>query len=138
MRKALVVGGANGIGLSIATILAKSSGYEKIYILDKVLVSDEQYSPKYEFIQFDLISNVFLIFVRFKKIDTKLLTITKNTVSIHHYDASWAEWYDRAAGERGPKLQRLLGYKLGQKINVTIYVVQKYGLFGCIKKIFGK
>lgn len=32
MRKALVVGGANGIGLSIAFQLAKQDVYEKIYI----------------------------------------------------------------------------------------------------------
>ena len=34
MRKALIVGGANGIGLSIATIFANREDYEKIYIVD--------------------------------------------------------------------------------------------------------
>lgn len=37
MRKALIVGGANGIGLSIATILANRKDYEKIYIVDKCI-----------------------------------------------------------------------------------------------------
>lgn len=70
-----------------------------------------------------------------KNIDTKVLTITPNTVSIHHYDASWAEWYDRAAGERGPKLERLFGKSLGGKINACIYVYQRWGFIGAIKKI---
>jgi hypothetical protein len=73
-----------------------------------------------------------------KNIDTKVLTITPDTRSIHHYDATWAEWYDRAAGERGPKLRRLLGDKLGQRVNVVIYVLQKYGLVGCVKKVLKK
>ena len=35
MKNALVVGGANGIGLSIATELANSSDIENVYIVDK-------------------------------------------------------------------------------------------------------
>jgi hypothetical protein len=73
-----------------------------------------------------------------KDIDTKKLTITEDTRSIHHYDATWAEWYDRAAGERGPKLRRAFGHMLGQRINVVIYCLQKYGLTGCLKKAFKK
>lgn len=69
-----------------------------------------------------------------KNVDTKLLTITNNTVSIHHYDASWAEWYDRAAGERGPKLERLLGKRLGGCINSYIYIYQRWGIMGALKK----
>jgi hypothetical protein len=72
-----------------------------------------------------------------KNIDTKELTITPNTHSIHHYDASWAEWYDRASGERGPKLKKVFGEKLGGKINVVIYVFQRYGFLGVLKKIIG-
>ncbi|MCM1140868.1 MAG: glycosyl transferase [Muribaculum sp.] len=71
-----------------------------------------------------------------KDIDTKITTITENTRSIHHYDATWAEWYDRAAGERGPKLKRILGEKIGGRLNVAIYVVQKYGFSGTLKKVF--
>lgn len=69
-----------------------------------------------------------------KDVDTKQLNITQNTRSIHHYDASWAEWYDKAAGERGPRLRRLLGSFIGNKLNITIYLFQKYGLKGLIKK----
>lgn len=73
-----------------------------------------------------------------KDVDTKKLTITANTRSIHHYDASWAEWYDRAAGNRGPKLKRIFGNRLGDRINVVIYVFQRYGLFGVIRKILNR
>lgn len=52
MKKALVVGGANGIGLSIATQLAKRKDYEKIYLVDKVVVSEEFSNPKFESIKF--------------------------------------------------------------------------------------
>lgn len=70
-----------------------------------------------------------------KNVDTKELTITKNTVSIHHYDSSWAEWYDKAAGERGPKLKKMFGNRLGGLINVTIYAYQRWGIAGSVKKI---
>lgn len=70
-----------------------------------------------------------------KDINTKKLTITENTHSIHHYDASWAEWYDRAAGDRGPKLRRILGNRMGHSVNLVIYLFQKYGLAGIIRKL---
>lgn len=71
-----------------------------------------------------------------KDVDSKELLITKNTVSIHHYDASWAEWYDKRAGERGPKLKKVFGNVLGTKINLVIYLLQKYGVIGCLRRIF--
>lgn len=74
MRKALVVGGANGIGLAIATQLAKSKDYEKIYIVDKVAVTEEFSNPKFESIQFDLTSEDFSIFDGFKDVDTLMIT----------------------------------------------------------------
>ena len=37
MRKALIVGGTNGIGLSIATQLSNREDCERVYIVDKVL-----------------------------------------------------------------------------------------------------
>lgn len=42
MRCLLVVGGANGIGLSIATEVAKRDDSKKVYIVDKAALS-----PKY-------------------------------------------------------------------------------------------
>lgn len=74
MRSALVVGGANGIGLSIATLLANRTDYEKIYIVDKALVSDEYSNPKFVCIKFDLTSNDYSIFDSIKDIDTLMIT----------------------------------------------------------------
>ena len=56
MRKALVVGGANGIGLSIATLLAADSRFEKVYIVDRANVAEEFVHPKFECHNFDLCS----------------------------------------------------------------------------------
>ena len=74
MKKALVVGGANGVGMSIATQLAKCENYEKIYIIDKVVVSGEFANPKFESIQFDLTSEDFSVFDGFRDIDTLMIT----------------------------------------------------------------
>lgn len=41
MRKALIVRGANGIGLLIATQLLKREDCEKIYVVDKALVAEQ-------------------------------------------------------------------------------------------------
>lgn len=74
MRKALVVGGANGIGLSIAFQLAKQDVYEKIYIVDRVTVAKEFLNPKFKSIQFDLMTEDFSIFDEFKDVDTLIIT----------------------------------------------------------------
>lgn len=74
MRRALVVGGANGIGLSIASRLAAQGDYEKIYIVDKTVVVDKFSNPKFESIQFDLTNEDFSIFDGFKDIDTLMIT----------------------------------------------------------------
>lgn len=74
MRKALVVGGANGIGLSIATRLAKRTDIERIYIVDKDLVSEEYSNPKFESIRFDLTSEDYSIFDGFKDADCLMIT----------------------------------------------------------------
>ena len=74
MRKALIVGGANGIGLAIATQLAKREDYEKIYIVDKVAVAEKFSNSKFESILFDLTSEDFSNFDRFKDIDTLMIT----------------------------------------------------------------
>lgn len=74
MRKALVVGGANGIGLSIATLLAKQRNYEKIFIMDKAVVSEDYLNPKFESIQHDLLSDDFTIFNKFEDVDTLMIT----------------------------------------------------------------
>ena len=74
MKKALVVGGANGIGLSIATELAKRDDIEKIYIVDKAAIADEFKNPKFEGYQFDLTQEDYSIFDKFQDIDTLMIT----------------------------------------------------------------
>lgn len=74
MKKALVVGGANGIGLSIATELAKRIDVEKIYIVDKKVVSEEFKNSKFEGYQFDLTQEDYSIFDKFHDIDTLMIT----------------------------------------------------------------
>lgn len=74
MRRALVVGGANGIGLSIATELAKRDDCEKVYIVDKSTLAEENINQKFEYFQFDLTSNDYSFFDRFIDIDALMIT----------------------------------------------------------------
>ena len=74
MKRVLVVGGANGIGLSIATELAKREDVENVYIVDKAPVSEEFYNSKFEDFQFDLTNEDYSFFDRFTDIDTLMIT----------------------------------------------------------------
>lgn len=74
MKNALVVGGANGIGLSIATVLANRSDVEKVYIVDKVPLLEEFANDKFEMYQFDLTQEDYTIFDKFQNIDTLMIT----------------------------------------------------------------
>ncbi len=74
MKKILIVGGANGIGLSIATELAKRSEVKKIYIVDKCRVQEEDNNQKFETYEFDLTNDDYSIFDTFMDIDTLMIT----------------------------------------------------------------
>lgn len=74
MRQSLVVGGANGIGLSIATKLAEQEDCRTVYIVDKVPVSAEYNNPKFVCIQFDLNSEDYSLFDKLKDVDTLMIT----------------------------------------------------------------
>ena len=74
MKKALVVGGANGIGLSIATELANRADVEKVYIVDKSPLSKEFAIEKIEAHQFDLTQEDYSIFNQFQDVDTLMVT----------------------------------------------------------------
>ena len=74
MKTALVIGGANGIGLSIATELAKRKECEKVYIVDKAVIDNDNNCPKFEYHQFDLTSYDYSFFDRFNDIDTLMIT----------------------------------------------------------------
>lgn len=73
MKKALVVGGANGIGLSIATNLANSD-YDLVYIVDKTTVQNKYNNSKFKYIQFDLTAGDYSIFDKLQDIDTLMIT----------------------------------------------------------------
>ena len=74
MRRALVVGGANGIGLSIALQLASRDDFDKIYIVDRAPLSAEHRHEKLESYEFDLSSSDFSFFDRFTDVDTLMIT----------------------------------------------------------------
>ena len=74
IKRILVVGGANGIGLSIAHVLAKRTSTEKVFIVDKAKLQDEYYHPKIESYQFDLTENDYSFFDRFGDINALMIT----------------------------------------------------------------
>lgn len=74
IKRMLVVGGANGIGLSIATELAKRDSVEKVYIVDKALLDVEFHHAKFEALQFDLTNEDYSFFDRFMDIDGMMIT----------------------------------------------------------------
>ena len=74
MREALVVGGANGIGLAIATLLAEDAEYGKVYIVDRADVDQRYAHAKFEYRNFDLRSEDFSLFDEFKGVDTLMIT----------------------------------------------------------------
>lgn len=74
MKNVLIVGGANGIGLSIATEIAKRKDCETIYIVDKSVIADEFNNEKFRYYNFDLMSDDYSIFDEFQDIDTLMIT----------------------------------------------------------------
>lgn len=74
MKRVLVVGGANGIGLSIAKVLTAKNEIERVYILDKADLADEYKEEKIKSFQFDLTNEDYQIFDQFKDIDGLMIT----------------------------------------------------------------
>lgn len=74
IKRILVVGGANGIGLSIATELAKRDSVEKVYIVDKAPLAEEFQNNKFEAFQFDLTNEDYSFFDRFIDINAMMIT----------------------------------------------------------------
>ena len=74
MKRILVVGGANGIGLSIAKVLTSRVTTEKVYIIDKAPLAEEYKEPKIESVQFDLTSENYSILDSFQAIDGLIIT----------------------------------------------------------------
>lgn len=74
MKRILVVGGANGIGLSIATELAKRKETEGVFIVDKASLAEENHLPKMESYQLDLTSSDFSLLDKIQNIDGLMIT----------------------------------------------------------------
>lgn len=74
IKRILVVGGANGIGLSIAHELAQRDETERIYIVDKAPLQEEHAHPKIESYQFDLMAEDYSFFDRFTDINALMIT----------------------------------------------------------------
>lgn len=80
---ALVVGGANGIGLAIARELALNRGHERVYIVDKVAPNPEHWLEQFHFTEFDLTSSDFSLFGSYADID--ILVITAGFGRLAHF-----------------------------------------------------
>jgi short-subunit dehydrogenase len=74
IRRILVVGGANGIGLAIAHELALRPTTEKVYIVDKAPLKECYAHEKIEAFQFDLTSQDYSFFDRFTDINALMIT----------------------------------------------------------------
>lgn len=85
MKRILVVGGANGIGLSIATELASKDSCEKVYIVDKNRIDSDKINEKFECLYFDLTNSDYSIFDKFKDIDSLIITAGFGKLSLFKY-----------------------------------------------------
>lgn len=74
IKNALVVGGANGIGLSIALSLAEKPSCQNIHIIDKVRLGDKYRNKKIKSHVFDLTDNDYSFFDQFNDIDALFIT----------------------------------------------------------------
>lgn len=74
IKRILIVGGANGIGLSIAVELAQRNTTEKVYLVDKAPLSNEYNNPRIESFVFDLTQTDYSFFDRFTDIDGLMIT----------------------------------------------------------------
>ena len=74
MKRMLVVGGANGIGLAIAQEMANRFTTDKVYIVDKVPLQEQYIHQKIMSFQFDLTTEDFSFFDRFNDIDSLMIT----------------------------------------------------------------
>ena len=74
MKRVLIVGGANGIGLSIAKVFTARSETERVYIVDKAPFLKEYQEDKINSFQFDLTNEDYTIFDQFTDIDGLMIT----------------------------------------------------------------
>ena len=74
IKQILVVGGANGIGLSIATELANRNSTDIVYVVDKTPLKSQYSHPKIQSFLFDLSKDDYTFFDRFSSINALMIT----------------------------------------------------------------
>lgn len=74
MKNILIIGGANGIGLSIANEFLKEDGIEHIYIVDKAELDNKYKHKIISSYVFDITNNDYTFFKQFSHIDTLIIT----------------------------------------------------------------
>ena len=74
IKRMLVVGGANGVGLAIAQEMANRDNTERVYVVDKVPLQERYTHQKIVSFQFDLTSEDYSFFDRFNDIDSLMIT----------------------------------------------------------------
>ena len=74
IKRVLVVGGASGIGLSIAVELASRPTVEKVYVIDKAPFPQEYAQEKISTFCFDLKQEDYSLFDQFDDINTLMIT----------------------------------------------------------------
>ena len=74
IKRILVVGGSNGIGLSIAVELASRKEVEKVYVVDKATFPDEYANEKIMPFCFDLTNDDYSLFDQFSDINALMVT----------------------------------------------------------------
>lgn len=74
MKKTLIIGGANGIGLSIAKKLTSRNDCELVYIVDKAPLEETYKDEKIKSFIFDLQSTDYSFFNQFYDIDSLIIT----------------------------------------------------------------
>lgn len=74
MKNILVVGGANGIGLSIAKVLTAKEEVEKVCIIDKAPLAEQYQEEKITSMVFDLTGSDYSVFDQYRDIDGLVIT----------------------------------------------------------------
>ena len=74
IQRPLIIGGANGIGLAIATAFSHDDAISRVSIVDKLPVCPEHMHSKFETFCFDLTEDDYSFFDRFTDVDAVMVT----------------------------------------------------------------
>ena len=84
MKRMLIVGGANGIGLSVAHELVKREETEIIYIVDKLPLPKEFHHSRIKSFVFNLTESDYSFFDQFDDIDGLMVTAGFGKLALLH------------------------------------------------------